>query len=324
MNPASGMRIQPSDLAGPASFAGGVRQGVFRAASEVSTFFQSIASQVEGRIGGMNTPVATSANFRPPVAAANLSPLVHAQQAQNPPDPRDYGPMHPSIRFAEGIDPKLKYQEVIDIGLPNGKNTTWDESKTAKLNRPNPAEYLDPNYMQEHLSLFDEGAVTFITTGSFDRFTMGFNKGVFHGRTEGLFVLPASTARQMIEEAKSDPSVPASPHVQPHDTTAAPDIALLSIIEQGMGMPKDSWAGNNNFKLHAVFIPKENLNSLKLRMVTGAEDGANNDWRPGGYTSGGIPEAFIDAIPLEQCRLIPYQGLEEVLRHGIDNSDVRV
>lgn len=324
MNPTSGVRIQPSELAGPASFAEGVREGVFRAASEVSTFFQSIASQVEGRISGMNTPAATSANFRPPVAAANLSPLVQAQQAQNPADPRDYGPMRPSIRFAEGVDPKLKYQEVIDIGLPNGKNTTWDESKIAKPNRPNPAEYLDPTYIQEHLSLFDGGAVTFITTGGFNRFTMGDNQGNFHGRKEGCFVLPASTARQMIEEAKSDPAVPASPHVQSHDTTAAPDIALLRIIEQRMGMQPNSWAGNNNFKLHAVFIPKENLNSLNLRMLTGREEGATNDWRPGGYTLGGVPEAFIDAVPIDKCRLIPYQGMEEVLRHGIDNSDVRV
>lgn len=326
MNPTSGVRIQPSELAGAASLAGGIREGVFRATSDVSTFFQSIASQIEGFIGGMTTPVASSANFRPPVAAANLAPLVQAQQAQNPADPRDYGPIHPSVRFAEGIDPELMYQEVIDIGLPDGRNTPWDVSKIAKLNRPDPAEYLDSNYIQEHLSLFDGGAVSFVTTGAFDTFTMGenFNKGENHGRKEGLFVLPASTARQMIEEAKSDPSVPASPHVQPYDTTAAPNIALLRVIEQRMGMPPNAWAGNDNFKLHAVFVPKESLNSLHLRMVSGREEGANNDWRPGGYTLGGIPEAFIDAIPIGELRLIPYQGLEEVLRHGIDNSDVRV
>jgi len=324
MNSVSGVRIQPAEFSEPTSFAGNVREGVFKAAGEVSNFFQSIASQIEGHIGGMSAPAVTAANFRPPSAAANLAPLVKAQQAQNPANPRDYGPMHPRIRFADGVDPQAKYREVIDIGLPDGINTTWETSKTAKLNRPDPTEYLDPNYIQEHLSLFDEGAITFVTTGSFDRFTMGFNNGVFHGRKEGLFVLPASTARQMIEEAKSDPSVPASPNVQPHDTTAAPDIALLRIIEKSMGMPPNAWAGNNNFKLHAVFIPKENLDSLKLRMVTGTEDGANNDWRPGGYTLGGMPEAFIDAVPIGLCRLIPYQGLEEVLRHGIDNSDIRV
>ncbi len=324
MNPASGVRIQPAEFAGATSFAGNIREGVFKAAGEVSNFFQSIASQIEGRVGGMNTPVATAANFRPSGAAANPSPLVQAQQAQNPADPRDYGPIHPNVRFAVGVDPKSKYQEVIDIGLPNGKNTTWEESKAAKSGRPHPSEFLDQNYIQEHLSLFDEGAVTFITTGSFDLYTMGYNQGVFHGRKEGLFVLPASTARQMIEEAKFQPSVPASPHVQSHDTTAAPVIALLRVIEQRMGMQPNAWSGNNNFKLHAVFIPKENLNSLNLRMLTGREEGANNDWRPGGYTLGGIPEAFIDAIPMEQCRLIPYQGLDEVLRHGIDNGNVRV
>jgi hypothetical protein len=323
MTPIPGARIQSTNQE---QFDASVRDAsklAFQLAQGVSEFFKSAVGQAGEKISSLAGPTQNVSNFTT-TAAANPTPMVQAQQAQNPVDPHDYGPIHPNVRFAVGVDPKSKYQEVIDIGLPKGKNTTWEESKTAKPGRPNPSEYLDSNYIQEHLSLFDEGAITFVTTGSFDRFTMGFNNGVFHGRKEGLFVLPASIARKMIEEAKSDPSVPASPHVQPHDTTAAPDIALLSIIEKRMGMPKDSWAGNNNFKLHAVFIPKENLNSLKLRMVTGTEDGANNDWRPGGYTLGGIPEAFIDAIPMEQCRLIPYQGLEEVLRHGIDNSDVRV
>jgi hypothetical protein len=34
-----------------------------------------------------------------------------------------------------------------------------------------------------------------------------------------------------------------------------------------------------------------------LRMPTGAESGANTLFVPGGYTSGGVPEAEIDPIP---------------------------
>jgi hypothetical protein len=35
----------------------------------------------------------------------------------------------------------------------------------------------------------------------------------------------------------------------------------------------------------------------RLRMPSGNEPGANLQWRPGGYTSGGVPEAVIDQIP---------------------------
>lgn len=44
-----------------------------------------------------------------------------------------------------------------------------------------------------------------------------------------------------------------------------------------------------------------------LRMPTGNERGANPYWIPGGYTSGGIPEAVIDQVQPENYTVIPLQ-----------------
>ncbi len=35
-------------------------------------------------------------------------------------------------------------------------------------------------------------------------------------------------------------------------------------------------------------------------MLSGNEPGANEFWIPRGYTSGGIPEAIIDQVPLDK------------------------
>jgi len=42
----------------------------------------------------------------------------------------------------------------------------------------------------------------------------------------------------------------------------------------------------------AAYIKPENMD--KLRIPSGNEGGANGQWIPGGYTSGGVPEAVLD------------------------------
>jgi len=37
-----------------------------------------------------------------------------------------------------------------------------------------------------------------------------------------------------------------------------------------------------------------------LRMPSGNEPGANELWLPSGYTKGGVPEAVIDQVPLDE------------------------
>lgn len=44
----------------------------------------------------------------------------------------------------------------------------------------------------------------------------------------------------------------------------------------------------------------EILEPIRLRMPSGNEPGANEFWLPGGHTSGGLPEAVIDQVPLDK------------------------
>ncbi len=38
-----------------------------------------------------------------------------------------------------------------------------------------------------------------------------------------------------------------------------------------------------------------------------------SEWRPGGYTLGGVPEAMVDKVNLNQGFVIPFYGFAEVM-----------
>lgn len=304
MNPIGGGRTPTIAETGGATATQDMQKAVFRAASDVSSFFHSAIDQIGSKIGALSGHVSNVSQFAAP-ATANASPLVKAQQAQSPINVRDYGAPHPNVRFAPGVNAQEKFNQVTDIGLPAGTATTWQQHDQAKVARPDPATYLDPTYIDQHLGLFDQGAVSFITPPALERFTVGYNNSAFHGRTEGLFVLPATWAKEMIADARSEPAVSSQKQGTPewqHE--------LLKVVEQKMGIPAGCWS-NGNTKLLAVFI--ENPRDLNLRLVNGREQGANVEWRPGGYTLGGVPEAMVDKVPLDQGIGVPFQALEEVL-----------
>jgi len=48
----------------------------------------------------------------------------------------------------------------------------------------------------------------------------------------------------------------------------------------------------------------EVTNPTELRMASENEFAANDNWKPGGYTSGGLPEAVIDLPSTTECNLI--------------------
>jgi hypothetical protein len=305
MNPIGGVRVPTIAETGAASSTQDIQKAVFRAASDVSSFFHSAIDQIGSQIGALSAHVSNISQFAEPTATAKAAPLVQTQQANNPVTVRDYGKPHPNVRFAAGVNAQEKFNEITDIGLPAGTATTWQQHDQAKVARPDPTTYLDTDYIEQHLSLFDQGAVSFITPPALEKFTVGFNNSIFHGRSEGLFVLPATWAKEMIAEARSDPAVAGQ-----RQGTQEWRHELLKVVEQKMGIPAGCWS-NGNTKLLAVFI--ENPRDLNLRLVNGREQGANIEWRPGGYTLGGVPEAMVDKVPLDQGMGVPFQALEEVL-----------
>ena len=128
-----------------------------------------------------------------------------------------------------------------------------------KGDRPSPNEYLDQDFIDAHLELFDEGAVRFTSQDAIDRFgSAGPDSG---------FVLPKSEYDRLLAETGGD----------------------LMALEDALGL--DPGFLSNGDTVAAVIDPADLDN---LRIPSGNEGGANDQWIPGGFTSGGVPEAVVD------------------------------
>jgi RHS repeat-associated protein len=120
-----------------------------------------------------------------------------------------------------------------------------------------------------HIEAFRAGASVFLPESVYnsvrDRFTA-------LGRPDGLFVLKKATAEGL--QLNGDNAV----------------------IRKALGIPDSAtlWRG----KLVRIDVP--NPLSHTPRMASGFEQGANDLFRPGGYTSGGVQELVIDPIPWNQ------------------------
>ncbi|GHU54039.1 hypothetical protein FACS1894132_07970 [Clostridia bacterium] len=133
-------------------------------------------------------------------------------------------------------------------------NNAW---KAGNGSRPDPSTYLNDDYINDHLKLFDDGASKFISKIYDDKY-------IGNGDT---FVIPKSVADDIIAECGDD----------------------IAKIEEKLGLNKGS-LGDNPLRID-ISEPSN------IRMPSGNEDGANDFWIPGGYSSGGLPEAVIDRVP---------------------------
>ncbi len=73
----------------------------------------------------------------------------------------------------------------------------------------------------------------------------------------------------------------------------------ISIIEKELGFPKGYFSDGDGL----VRIDVDDVTGLNLRLPNGNETGANSLWLPGGYTSGNVPEAISNIIPLNQTTI---------------------
>ena len=122
--------------------------------------------------------------------------------------------------------------------------------------RPDPSTYLSQEYIDEHLAMFQDGVTKIYPSAP---------SGAV-GPPDGTFVLPASYADDIITQANGD----------------------IRILEQLLGFDP-GYLGDNPVRID-IARPQG------LRIPSGNEFGTNEFWLPGGYTSGGIPEAIIDQI----------------------------
>ena len=154
----------------------------------------------------------------------------------------------------------------------------WNEPilKIPKGSRPDPKTYVNSEYLTKHFAEFDEGATVIQTEWAYTNYSEanGF-VGVPDDNT--LFVMPTKYADKVIKNSNGN----------------------INYIEEKLGFPK----GYFKYGGGLVRIDIEDLSDLNLRLPSGNETGANSLWIPEGETSGGVPEAILNTVPLDKTRV---------------------
>lgn len=132
--------------------------------------------------------------------------------------------------------------------------------------------------IEAHLAKFDDGAVRFTSKAKYKEFGT-------YGPSDG-FVIPKSEFEQIMKESKGD----------------------LRIVEQKLGLKQGYLSDNDTL---VVYIKKENIRNLKI--PSGNESGANEFWKPGGKTSGGISEAILDFSQKPKVDIINLENIKNLL-----------
>ncbi|WP_205873998.1 toxin glutamine deamidase domain-containing protein [Mycobacterium camsae] len=148
--------------------------------------------------------------------------------------------------------------------LPHGSPLT-DEQRDAILSipkgeRPDPAQYLPAEFIEQHLARFDDGASRYMVLDNLNAFGIGQRDGT-------TFVFPSSELDSLTATTEND----------------------LRLLEQALGLPANYF---DAYEIVRVDISEPA--TYGLRMPSGNEAGANNQWLPGGFLPKGMPEAVID------------------------------
>ncbi|MBR5363378.1 MAG: pilus assembly protein [Oscillospiraceae bacterium] len=190
--------------------------------------------------------------------------------------------------YKDTLSEKLTSDEIYDI-LAAKKGT-----------RPKAEDYLSEEYRNDHLQQFkDEGFVVIQTGYSYYKYTA--NKKGDHNVGYGAdtndpkgscFVLPKSTADKIMNEAQA---------VFRKDGKDA----YYRYLEEALGFQPNTMKSDEQiFKIEISSDDiKKDPNSYGLRMANGNEAGANGMWVPGGFTSGGNPEAIVDRFEVDQSKI---------------------
>ncbi|OBG62192.1 MULTISPECIES: hypothetical protein [unclassified Mycobacterium] len=129
-----------------------------------------------------------------------------------------------------------------------------------KGSRPDPSEYLSPDYIKNHLQKFSDGATRFMPASNLEKYGIAQRDGT-------SFVMPRNEADAMLEASGGN----------------------LRSMENELGLPEGFLDSNNLVRID-IADPGE----YHLRMPSGNEAGANEQWIPGGVLPDGASEAVID------------------------------
>jgi len=220
------------------------------------------------------------ADGQPSIPANSSAAGVHSDSqvpaGSNPHHDGPPGPGHEasgdtnSGGTSEGEHQGASHDGVSDVGDPHpprhddpsglSPEMRDDILGTEKGMRPDPSEYLSPEYIQEHLDKFSDGASRFMPETNLERFGIAQIDGT-------SFMMTAHDADELLRIANGDPRV----------------------MERSLGLPEGFLEDNKIVRID-VADPEQ----YNLRIPSGNEAGANSEWIPGGYLPDGLPEAVID------------------------------
>ena len=136
----------------------------------------------------------------------------------------------------------------------------------AKGTRPDPATYLSPEYIAQHLAKFDDGATRFMSQKSLAKYGIGQSDGT-------IFVMPRSEVEELFRRANGD----------------------QASLERDLGLKPGTLGGTDMVRID---IPSPLAHGG--RIPSGNEAGANDLWQPAGQLPTGVPEIVID-----DARMLP-------------------
>lgn len=143
--------------------------------------------------------------------------------------------------------------------------------------RPDVSTYLTDEYIHKHLSKFNNGFTVIQTNNAYEKFTTN-NKLVGNPKDNTLFVMPKEYCDKIFSEANGD----------------------VAYIEKALGFSEGHFAKNGGTMWR---IDVDDVSKCNLTIPNGNESGANSFGIPGGYTSGGVPEAVSDTIKLSEAKV---------------------
>ncbi len=129
-----------------------------------------------------------------------------------------------------------------------------------KGSRPDPSEYLSPQYIENHLNKFTDGATRFMPQSNLAKYGIAQRDGT-------AFVMPKAEADAMIDVTRGN----------------------ARAMENELGLP-DGFLDSNRLVRIDIADPED----FDLRMPSGNEAGANEQWVPGGHLPNGASEAVIN------------------------------
>jgi hypothetical protein len=235
-------------------------------------------------------PVTANAQPAPPTLAGAHSPQSAPIPPPHGPNPDsdlgghppdwsgdgDHGPGGSGAGDGQGRDANESGNHASGDGSGPGENSPSDHGDTSPAGvtdemrdeilsiekgiRPDPAEYLSPKYIDHHLDKFDEGVTRFMPETNLEKYGIAQRDGT-------SFVMPKSEADAMISATRGDPRA----------------------MERALGLIEGFLDSNR-----VVRIDIDHPREFDLRIPSGNEAGANEQWIPGGLLPGGASEAVID------------------------------